>query len=454
MTSIEFEKLVIQLLFKNADARDRIMPFLKDKLFDDFNNRHIVNHILKFTNEYSRFPKIKELSLVIKEEKIYEALTTIMEIDYSSDYDSDFLLSSVEEFFKKQLIANLITDVAMKIDDDGLVSLGDFPDAFRDAYAFSFDNKIGLDIFENMDEVYQAFHDRDKTIPTGINRLDRSLAGGFHEKSLHLFLAGTNVGKTCIKSSLACAGLRNGKNVLYITLEEGRKKISKRMTSNLFDISMKDIPLMTKTKFIEKYESLRATFNNHLIIEEFPAHSLTANRLRNFLKDLKSKKKYEPDIVFIDYLGLVAPNNQKGNNKRYEDLQRVSEEVRGISLERDFMPLVSSVQSNREGLGSSSISLSNMSESVGPAFTADAIYSVTQSEDMASSNMYMFCNLKTRFSDQKNEIFYIGVDFNKMRLYDVEDAPAQDMAGDINNVLESNQFAYKTVNSNSTKIEF
>jgi hypothetical protein len=74
----------------------------------------------------------------------------------------------------------------------------------------------------------------------------------------------TNLGKSLIMTSLGvdCA-LRN-KNVLYVTCEMSEEKISERIMTNLFDVNTEDLKLLTKDKFHEKFEKLKARFNNKI----------------------------------------------------------------------------------------------------------------------------------------------------------------------------------------------
>jgi hypothetical protein len=69
--------------------------------------------------------------------------------------------------------------------------------------------------------------------------------------------------------------------------------------------------------------------------------------------------------------------------------------------------------------------LENTSDSVGLPFTADLMLVVTQSEDLAKVNQYLFKQLKNRYDDLgKFRKFTVGVEKAKMKLFDVDQAKA------------------------------
>ena len=47
-------------------------------------------------------------------------------------------------------------------------------------------------------------------------------------------------------------------------------------------------------------------FNGKLIVKEYPTATANVNHFRHLLEELKLKKKFKPDIVFIDYLNKAG----------------------------------------------------------------------------------------------------------------------------------------------------
>ena len=108
------------------------------------------------------------------------------------------------------------------------------------------------------------------------------------------------------------------------------------------------------------------------------------------------------------------------------------------------MPFVSSMQSNRKGFGRSELDLTDMSDSIGPAKTADLIIGVTQSEEFKKAWKYIWCILKTRYGLKNKHI--VDIDYPKMRLYEKEENEEENEDSDVISHVEN----LRTKNKNET----
>ena len=415
---IFFEKMLLKLLFVNETVRDKIYPHLKPELFDVFEHQNIVQDYLSYKEKYEKYAKVSELKLYSKDKDIFNTLVEIMKID-EGEYGTEQLLEEVESFFKEKLIWNNINDMvdALKTDVD---TAADLPDKMRDSFSFSFDNSVGLDFLEDFDTLYEAIHNHEKTVSSGIKIIDTIIDGGFHEKSITLFLAGTNVGKTLVQCAFGCNALLANKNVLYVTFEEDEKKISKRFVSNLLDIEINNLKLISRDRLQKKHEMVKNRLQHKLIIKEYPEGTISANHIRNLLKELDIKKKFKPDILFVDYIGCMLPNGKPNANLNSNDtLRLITGQVRALGMEFGI-PVISAMQANRGGVNSSDLDLTDAADSIGQTFKADAIFSITQTDELKEAGVYSCNLLKSRFGMNRYK-FSMGVDIPKMRLYDLEE---------------------------------
>lgn len=181
-----FEKLLIRYMFVDLDVRDKILPYLTVDVFDDSVCIDIVKTTLNYLEEYQKFPSPKQMKLLNAD--VWNAFVDICDMDVS-DYDRDFILDMLEEFYKKKLANEIILEARTSLVEDDDVKLHSTPDKLREALAFTFDTNIGLSVLNDVDRMYNALHDRDKVVSTGLKTLDELIEGGFHEKSLSLVLA-------------------------------------------------------------------------------------------------------------------------------------------------------------------------------------------------------------------------------------------------------------------------
>ncbi len=419
ITPVFFEKLLIKFLFSDIAIREKTIPFLVPEIFEDQKNLQLIKSILEMNTKYNKFPTVPEMRLVLENEGVYNRLVEVMNMDVSV-YQDEFLLSEIEEFMRSKLIHNINIDIAMGLNDGKFDDLQKYPDLLREAISFSFDTKVGLDFLDDEDRLYDYLHNKDKVIPTNIEQLNVLIDGGFHEKSLTLLLAQVNLGKSLIMCSMATDCILKNKNVLYVTLEMSEEKVSERIMSNMFDIELDDLRLLPRNKFHEKFEKIKKEVNKKIVIKEYPTASINTNHIRNLIKELKVVKHFEPDIVFIDYLGIMLPSHRNKVDNTYIEVKRISEELRALAVELG-LPIVSAIQSNRAGFSSPEIDMTNISDSIGIAATADIIIAVTQSDELKALGKYRWVIIKNRYG-LNNMSVSVCVNYYKMRVYEDKDS--------------------------------
>jgi len=184
--------------------------------------------------------------------------------------------------------------------------------------------------------------------------------------------------------------------------------------------------------FVERVARLKKKTSGKLIIKEYPTGAANSNHFRALLNELKLKKSFEPDIVFIDYLNICASSRMKmgGAVNSYAYIKAIAEELRGLAVEF-AVPLVSATQTTRSGYTSSDPGLEDTSESFGLPATADLMFALVSTEEMEQNGQIAIKQLKNRYNDpNKNKRFLVGIDRSKMRLYDV-DPGNQDLVQDV-----------------------
>jgi len=228
---------------------------------------------------------------------------------------------------------------------------------------------------------------------------------------------------------MAAHNLMCNYNVLYITLEMAEERIAQRIDTNLLDIPVDDLLLLSKNDYIKKMEKVKETTKGKLIIKEYPTASAGSGHFRHLLTELKIKKNFVPDIIYIDYLNLCVSSRIKSGSQvnTYSYIKSIAEELRGLAVEQE-LPIMTATQSNRGALNSSDIGLENTSDSIGLPMTVDFMIALISTEELEDLNQIMIKQLKNRYGDPSvNKRFVVGVDRSKMRLYDVDDSYQEDI---------------------------
>ena len=124
----------------------------------------------------------------------------------------------------------------------------------------------------------------------------------------------------------------SGRNVLYITCEMAEEKIAERIDANCFNVNIKDIVELPQLIFKSKIGDLQRKTKGKLIIKEYPTASAHAGHFKALLNDLRLKKAFKPDIIFIDYLNICASVRYKGHIvNSYTYVKAIAEELRGLA---------------------------------------------------------------------------------------------------------------------------
>lgn len=175
----------------------------------------------------------------------------------------------------------------------------------------------------------------------------------------------TGVGKSLFMCHMAAANLLQGKNVLYITMEMAEEKIAERIDANLLNVPLGELYNLTHEVYKKKVDRLKEKTVGRLIIKEYPTSSAGAGNFRHLLNELKLKKNFTPDIIYIDYLNICMSSRLKqgGNVNSYSYIKAIAEELRGLAVEFN-VPIVSATQTNRSGFDNSDIDLSHTSECI------------------------------------------------------------------------------------------
>lgn len=456
-----FEKVIFNNLVFNEQYGRKTIPFLKAEYFQDYNDKIVFDLIDSYVKKYNGFPS-REAMLIdlsnkdnVNEDAFKKTKEVIESISEDKDTDLQWLLDQTEKFCQEKAVYNAIMSSIQILDDKtGKTTKGAIPQILSDALAVSFDTHIGHDFLEDTDARYEFYHTKEVRIPFDLEYFNKITQGGLPRKTLNIALAGTGVGKSLFMCHCAAGNLVSGLNVLYITMEMAEEKIAERIDANLLDTPLDQLKLLPKDSYDKRVERIRKKTDGKLIVKEYPTACAGSANFRHLLNELKIKKSFTPDIIYIDYLNICMSSRLKhgANVNSYTYVKAIAEELRGLAVEFN-VPIVSATQTTRSGYSSSDLGLEDTSESFGLPATADFMFGLQTSEDMESRNQIMVKQLKNRYSDPGSiRRFVIGIDRSKMRLFDVEQSEQEDILD--GPVMDSTKFGEEDYERNKPKKKF
>ncbi len=427
------EDLILNNLVHNELYCRKAMPHLKPEYFEG-SDRAVYDLILKFVGKYNKLPNSKVLSIELQSSdyssrpNVNDILQTINSFETPAEADDSWLVTTTEKWCKDRAVHLAVMEAISIIDGKGEDKAeGAIPDILSKALSVTFDTNVGHDYIENAQERYDFYNTHEDKMAFDLEMMNTITNGGVPNKTLNIILAGTGVGKSLAMCHLASAALSQGKNVLYITLEMAEERIAERIDANLFDVRIDELKEMTNDRFTSKVESISNKTSGKLVVKEYPTASAHVGHFRALLSELKMKKDFVPDVVYVDYLNICASSRIKGLSggvNTYSLIKAIAEELRGLAVEND-VPIWSATQVTRTGFNNSDVDLTDTSESFGLPATADLMIALISTEQLESMGQLMIKQLKNRYNDlASNKRFTVGVDRSKMRLYDIADPTA------------------------------
>ena len=433
---MNLEQKILKHLILDEEYTRKTLPFIKGEYFQEPSEKLLFSEIESYVNKYNTMPTQEALAIEIDkrinltDDQHKKTIALVKEITIDPEVsDTKWLIDATENFCQEKAIYNGIMQSIQILDDKNKNSTekldkGSIPKILADALSVSFDNHIGHDFIDDAETRYDFYHKVERRIPFDLDYLNRITKGGLAEKSLNIVLAGTGVGKSLFMCHCAAANLTMGKNVLYITMEMAEERIAERIDANLMNVELDRLIGMPKETYLKKVETLREKTKGKLIIKEYPTASANVNHFNHLLNELKLKRQFIPDIIYIDYLNICSSARMKMGSSinSYTYIKAIAEELRGLAVEHK-LPIVSATQTTRSGYTNSDVGLEDTSESFGLPATADLMFALISTEELAELNQIMVKQLKNRYSDPTtNKRFVIGVDRAKMKLYDAEES--------------------------------
>ena len=424
------EQTILRNLLTDEKYMRKVLPFIKPDYFEGI-YRILFREAGKFVAKYNKLPNAEAFKIELdnadklNDEQYNLAMDIVPQLFTGEKVDDKWLIDTTEKWCQDRAIYLAIMESISIIDGKHeQLTKGALPDLLTKALGVGFDLKVGHDYVENAGERYEFYHTEEDRLPFDLEYFNTITKGGVPRKTLNIALAGTGVGKSLFMCHVASAALVQGFNVLYITMEMAEERIAERIDANLLDVPIDQLDKISRDRFTLMVNNIAKKTTGKLIIKEYPTGSAHSGHFRALLNELKLKRQFEPDLIFIDYLNICASSRMKGMGgaiNSYSYIKAIAEELRGLAVEFDI-PIFSATQTTRSGYSNSDIGLEDTSESFGLPATADLMFALISTEELEQQGQFMVKQLKNRYNDPTlHKRFVIGVDRSKMRLFDVEE---------------------------------
>lgn len=348
--SVEHERYVLGTIMVISDAIDSVINILTPQMFYDKTNQQIFEIMCK----------------MYKESKTIDMLTVISECEKGSNQIESYYIASLTEKIGSgnniEFYAKIIAEKAMRREliktayslyQKGYDNTVDFEEVLGEA-TLTLSNIGNYFIKEDAQYVKEilpaVLNNIEKAgqkgtgisgIETGFPSLD-SITQGWQNSDMIVIAARPSMGKTAFTISMAVNMARLGYKTLFFSLEMSKTQIVNRILSMETEINSSDLRggMIDSTGWSKIDNKVSEIENLGIIIDDEAAMSVLTLRS----KCRQYKKKYNFDIIMIDYLQLMRGTNQTNRNI---EVMEISSTIKTIAKELN-VPVVALSQLSRE----------------------------------------------------------------------------------------------------------
>lgn len=362
--SNDFESILLKSIIEKHDYFSKCFHLLKEKYFSVSANKKIFEMISEYYSDYHSVPSLVDIITMTKDvankdfrKEIAEAL---QKINDSKIIDNpEFFNSEVVKFVKNAIFleGTLLAAEGIQKKSDNLMAKA--MSILDEREHVMIDESLGLD-FDDVESMISYFSERNIGILTEHAEFNKRLGTGFLPGTLSVICAAQGVGKSLLMCDLISGFIKNGKNVLLVSLEMSEKEMMKRIYANVFDIDVNHFSDLsktsgelenfsdpvTKTQILSKYDSFKVGDRGKLFIKEYPTGSFSASMLESLVKKYQQQKNVKFDVILVDYLGIAKSDRVSPSAGLYSYVKAIGEEFRAAALNLG-VALISASQLNR-----------------------------------------------------------------------------------------------------------
>ena len=325
----------------------------------------------------------------------------------------DWFLDEYERFARHKSLETAILASADMLEKG---EYGSVEEKIKKAVQVGLTKDMGLDYFEDPKARLQALKDNNGQIPTGWKNFDKKLFGGFNRGELNIFAGGSGAGKSLFLQNLAVNYAEQGLNCVYITLE-----LSENLTAMRIDAMMTETPTREIYKDLDTVDlkvKMKAKASGKLRIKYIPSGA-TALDIRAYIKEFEIQHNLKCDVILIDYLDLLMPQNKRVSpSDLFVKDKYVSEELRNLAVDLNSL-LITASQLNRASVEEIEFDHSHISGGLSKIQTADNVIGIFTSRAMRERGKYQIQFMKTRSSSGVGHKVDLEFNIDTLRILDL-----------------------------------
>ncbi|MBA7523100.1 Replicative DNA helicase [subsurface metagenome] len=330
----EAEKAVLYCILYFEDLGSRISELKKE---DFYNKNH--QEIFSYFCECISNGKVIDPATVPDRIRNNPEWFSVINICAMKSHYNDYV-SELKDMASKRSLGKLAVNITSKVQEEtkaleikkfALETLGEIRNVNIKSIKTS-------DIFDSFEEDI-LLKDNIGGLGTGLPSFD-DMTKGFCPGTLNIVGGTPAVGKTTFILNIANHICKKGKKVLYVSLEMDYIMLYAKLVSIITGISVSKL-LSTKKNLSQS--DWTSIMNAGSGMSEYQLYLMGEEK--TYVYDIENEaKNLGVDIIFVDYLQLVNPEN--GRKNRYEEISGISRDLKKLATNLNI-PIVTVASINR-----------------------------------------------------------------------------------------------------------
>lgn len=426
---MEKQKLLIEYMIANPAIWSKVTPVLEPERFDKELGL-VIAHVMDHQESYHAMPSLEMI-------EVETGVSLKSKDDATDPQRMKWVIDEVEKHCRLAAVRNAVLEAAEKLGDN---EYGDIVEKMKAAVTVSLNRDLGIDYFTNPRDRLQAML-RTGLKPTGFRDVDHHLFGGIEPGGLNIILANSGVGKSFWLLNVGMNFVQRGEFVAYLSLELSETMLAKRLDAMMTGIEGREI-LTNIDKVVDGLKLVQKNCGSgHMHIKYMPAQS-SVRDIEAWLKEIVILYGRVPDLLLVDYLDLLAPEDKRIDvNNLWNKDKYVAEKLRALLMEYNVCGFTAS-QLNRGAVQADEHDQSMIAGGISKINTADNVMSMRATPEAKEKGYIEIKFLKTRSSSGVDKTIRLSVDKGSMRFSDRN----QEEKPSLKSLPRPGQFASKRLN--------
>ena len=406
-----------------------LIPYINLNYFEVEYSRIVVDWVIGYYKQFKCCPKndIRSLYLThcneIQDDALRDLVATFLHNLAESDINinnEDYLLDRSKDFLDSLILKHYTEELNACLELNDVKKAKNIQAKYKKVAEVE-TNEVSLFSKDSVKTIQEALLKVDEELMTLPDKLNR-VTGKLHRNDFMAILAPPKTGKSFFMQYLAVEAVKQGLNVVFVSMEMTREEVVQRMwkmlygsksgiipegiyksakiievednkyTSELVDIKVKANSGKSVT-YLQKQSRAQNQYKGDIRIIAYPMYQASCEEITDRIEEIAINDNFVADVVIIDYADITKPMG--GGSELRNQLDIIWKHLRGFAAKFHCL-LVTASQTNRSAWKSSNVDGSSIGEDFRKIAQVTSFVSMEQSPKMKEECLMRIRNIAVR----------------------------------------------------------